>query len=673
MPYKARDKIEDYDDDDTEAHEKLIAPADWDGPVKQRYCTDLLCLIMLVVTWFAMTWIGIYAVANGDYRVILHPMDYDGNVCGTDFQQDMTEYPYLYYVNSFTGGVCVKECPTLFNLTQDDVTDVGTLITYNGVWQVENGAAQLDPNYIQVANYSSSEDALSCTTETCSPNNNVAESWVSPGINRGFGFAYYAGDSYELFYRCYLTNDAEVAIAEQTGSDSAKLLNLDYLGADAIFTNLYGDLWTARYYVLGFGFGVSLVVSLIYMILLRIPCLLTGLVWFSISAMIALFALAGWFAYNTAQQWDAADPPVVREDQIYYTTITSYILYGIAGLCALIACCLRSQIQLAIGCVKEAAKAINSMLLIFFVPMIQGIVFFFFWSVWGYFCVHLASLGDIQTRSFPVDTQGTEITIRVYEFDPFIQRCGWFMLFCFYWTANWIVAVGDMIVAMSFSKWYFTANKNIFNGLAVLSAMVTTFVFHLGTCAYGSLIIAIIQVIRSILARIQKRIAQTTNETVATALLCCCQCCMCCLENCMKFINKNAYIQCAIFGTPFCQSGRKAFFLILRNAARIGAVSYVSAAVLIIGKLFISTLTTAGAYYAIVEYLEIPLYSYAGPVVLIFISSYFVADMFMDVFEIGILTILHCFVADEEMFGGRARYAEGGLSDFVDKNGGFDD
>lgn len=42
--------------------------------------------------------------------------------------------------------------------------------------------------------------------------------------------------------------------------------------------------------------------------------------------------------------------------------------------------------------------------------------------------------------------------------------------------------------------------------------------------------------------------------------------------------------------------------------------------------------------------------------------------MFMDIFDISILCILHCFVADEEMFG-TARYAEGSLKDFVDKHG----
>jgi hypothetical protein len=55
------------------------------------------------------------------------------------------------------------------------------------------------------------------------------------------------------------------------------------------FTNLYGDLFEARWYILGFGFGASLVFSLIYMGLLRVPFLLTGVVWGSIGLVITLF------------------------------------------------------------------------------------------------------------------------------------------------------------------------------------------------------------------------------------------------------------------------------------------------------------------------------------------------------------------------------------------------
>lgn len=52
----------------------------------------------------------------------------------------------------------------------------------------------------------------------------------------------------------------------------------------------------------------------------------------------------------------------------------------------------------------------------------------------------------------------------------------------------------------------------------------------------------------------------------------------------MKFLNKNAYIQTAIFGYSFCTAAKKAFFLIARNIMRVMAVGVVSEVVLILGK-----------------------------------------------------------------------------------------
>jgi choline transporter-like protein 2/4/5 len=43
-------------------------------------------------------------------------------------------------------------------------------------------------------------------------------------------------------------------------------------------------------------------------------------------------------------------------------------------------------------------------------------------------------------------------------------------------------------------------------------------------------------------------------------------------------------MQTAIYGTPFCTSCKKAFYLIARNIGRIAAVSLVSEFVIIIGK-----------------------------------------------------------------------------------------
>ena len=91
--------------EDSDENKKLTAPADFSGPVEHRKCTDVLFLLLIIVTWTAMTAIGMKATREGDYRKVLYPMDYDGNVCGTNFGEvDMTEYKYLYPVNIYSGG-----------------------------------------------------------------------------------------------------------------------------------------------------------------------------------------------------------------------------------------------------------------------------------------------------------------------------------------------------------------------------------------------------------------------------------------------------------------------------------------------------------------------------------------------------------------------------------------
>lgn len=69
--------------DDEEDNKKLEAPADFNGPTESRRCTDILWLGLLIASWVAMTGVGLYGYKNGDYRLVLFPMDYDGNVCGT--------------------------------------------------------------------------------------------------------------------------------------------------------------------------------------------------------------------------------------------------------------------------------------------------------------------------------------------------------------------------------------------------------------------------------------------------------------------------------------------------------------------------------------------------------------------------------------------------------------
>ena len=162
----------------------------------------------------------------------------------------------------------------------------------------------------------------------------------------------------------------------------------------------------------------------------------------------------------------------------------------------------------------------------------------------------------------------------------------------------------------------------------VLRAIRTTFRYHLGSAAFGSLIIAIIKTIRAVIAKFQRDADKLAKRggavpaAVAKAILCALQCCMWCIEKCAKFLNKHAYIQIAIFSYSFCTAARKAFFLILRNLLLIGAVTLVSEFVLLLLLILIPVSTTFLAYCFLVnDSFDTKIASPIATVLFIFICS----------------------------------------------------
>jgi len=223
---------------------------------------------------------------------------------------------------------------------------------------------------------------------------------------------------------------------------------------------------------------------------------------------------------------------------------------------------------------------------------------------------------------------------------------------------------------MSVSTWYFTKDKKTVGNMTVLSALKISFRYHLGTAAFGSLIIAIIQMVRCVIYYMQRKAKEADNK-LAEMVLACLQCFMWCIEKCMKFINKNAYIQTAIFGYNFCHAAKEAFFLILRNILRIGAVTVVSEFLLIIGRFFVVAMTGMAVYYSLYygpkgEELN----SLVAPTLFTMVLAYFTATMFCEIFSMAIDTLLQCFIADEELFTPDERFADGPLKSYIDAHGG---
>jgi len=346
-------------------------------------------------------------------------------------------------------------------------------------------------------------------------------------------------------------------------------------------------------------------------------------------------------------------------------------MYVVAGLIALVVICLRKSIMLSIGIVKESARCVHAMPTILMFPVVQSVALIVFLVVWLIYAVYLASLGDIMVKTVADSgVEGVDVQYRTFEYDEATQQYAWFLLFCLYWTFYFIEAVGSMVVARAVASWYFVRDKSTIGTTTVLHSMRQVITYHLGTCAFGSLIIAIVSLIRAILAYIQKQVEEKSDDNkFVKAVGCMLQCCFWCLEQCIRFINKHAYIQTAIFSTSFCVSARNGFFLVARNAGRIGAVSAVSEVVIIFGKIFITATTGLISYYLIEANLSDDLDSVLVPVIFIMIIAYFVASLFFSIFSMAVDTILECFVADEEMFNGDDCYAEKDLKEWIDNNG----
>lgn len=48
------------------------------------------------------------------------------------------------------------------------------------------------------------------------------------------------------------------------------------------------------------------------------------------------------------------------------------------------------------------------------------------------------------------------LTVRSFDYSDEVEKRGWYLLFIFFWTTQFIVAMGQIIVALTVVKYYFT-------------------------------------------------------------------------------------------------------------------------------------------------------------------------------------------------------------------------
>ena len=124
--------------------------------------------------------------------------------------------------------------------------------------------------------------------------------------------------------------------------------------------------------------------------------------------------------------------------------------------------------------------------------------------------------------------------------------------------------------------------------------------YNVGSLGLGSMILAIIWIIRITFEYIDSQLSQAKEESAVVRFVSACmRCCLDCFHRFIKFVNENAYIQVALTGETFCTSAMQAFILALKNAASFFITNGIGAFIFFLGKMTISCLNTAIGYLLI--------------------------------------------------------------------------
>ncbi|XP_063909767.1 choline transporter-like 2 isoform X2 [Zophobas morio] len=659
---------------------------DFNGPSKHRSCTDIICLLLFIVFIGCWAGIAIYAFTSGDPNMLLVPKDSWGGRCGLD--EHVKDKPYLFFFDltkcfgpfvPFTGcptpQVCVERCPSEYFYFDNLPNQYQKLICSYGV----------------VANSSNAQQLVN--DKKCAP-------WYlnsQPFLNRCL---YNVADkSSKGNARKY---DDEISELKKHLNKIAMWLSLFVQNSIGYFTdnehyhqvgqNVVDDLISSWWQIL-IGIGIAVLICIIYIMIMR--WLAAPMVWLSLLGVIALLVAAVYFtAAKYIELKDQTDSTTTQNDnqnvfESYATKKDTWLVLLIIAsivlaIVLLILIFLRKRIILAIALVKEGSKAVSSVTSVLFFPIFPWILQIGVTAFAICVALYLATTGKplYQIRGMTDDCSTTctdykngdlcepdsfrnyncmndhmnscqnltckFITMENPALYPWLQA---FNVVGFLWGTFFSSALGQMILASVFATWYWTWNKSNLPFFAVIEASGQTLRYHIGTLAFGSFIITVCRMIRIALEYVDQKLKKYDNE-VTKAILCCCKCFFWCLEKFLKFINRNAYIMCAIHGKNFCSSAKDAFMLLMRNIVRVFVLDKVTDFLFFLGKLFITVGVGALAYLFFAT--DITGFDNSGlnynivPVIIIMIITFFIATMFFNVYSMAVDTLFLCFLEDCE-------------------------
>ncbi|XP_060094688.1 choline transporter-like protein 4 [Heteronotia binoei] len=677
------------------------------GPIKKRSCTDIICCILFMLFLVGYIVVGLLAWLYGDPRQVIYPRNSTGSYCGVSENRGK---PFVLYFNMIqcvtslnvisaamnglqcpTPQVCVSSCPTSFFV----VLPTSYSSPPSSVWDQEWCQSSINLT----------------TTELTVPdilNKQLCPEFIIP--------------STAVFMRCFpdlnatqdytnkhLTNETRDMIT--TGANQI----VEALNAKNIGMKIFEDFARTWYWIL-IVLALTMVLSLLFLLLLRFVAGI--LVWILIFGVLVIIAYG---IYHCAMEYrNFQSQGATIKDVGFTTNLRVYgqvketwlavliILSVLEVILLLTLIFLRNRIRIAITLIKEASRAIGYMMGSLLYPLVTFFLLLICVAYWAMTALYLATSGSPLYRVTPVnisnagcsEISGNEscnpLFFNASSYSPCSVNCifykyqdeGLFQrnifnlqiynVLGFLWCINFVLALGQCVLAGAFASYYWAFNKpRDIPACAVTSSFIRTLRYHTGSIAFGALIITIVQVIRIALEYLDHKLKDLQNP-VARCILCCLKCCFWCLEKFLKFLNRNAYIMIAIYGKNFCTSAKNAFGLLMRNVVRVVVLDKITDLLLFFGTLLVVGGAGVLSFFLFTGRISIGDYQFKSaqlnyywlPILTVVVGAYLIARGFFSVYNMCVDTLFLCFLEDLERNDGsleKPYYMSKSLMKILDK------
>ncbi|XP_061615164.1 choline transporter-like protein 4 isoform X2 [Phyllopteryx taeniolatus] len=580
----------------------------FNGPIRKRGCTDIICCVLFFAVILGYFAVGILAWLYGDPRQVLYPRNSTGWFCGTGPNTDRPALLYFDIVKCATGfnvmaaalnglqcpttQICVKMCPTDFSAVGP--LDYAPNVKPADVFNQSLCAPSLD---------------LSKTDMTVK---DIVDNELCP---------FYTIPTTSVIGRCLpdvkLLGNMPQDFSDVSGlppsvSETVNLLKngtgdvLNGFSARDIGVRIFEDFASSWPWILA-GLAISMVLSMSFLLLLRFTA--RFMVWILIIAVLCTGAYGIWHCYWEYTNYKNLSASI---NDIGFTTNFSFylkvqetwlafliILSVVEAILILVLIFLRTRIFIAIALIQESSRAIGQMMSTLFYPLLTFVLLLVCVAYWGSTALYLATSGEAVYKVVALNSSmnGCQRINGTVDCDPQIFKAsdyptcpsaacifvkyndeGLFQrnlfnlqiynVVAFLWSVNFVIALGQCTLAGAFSAYYWAFVKpDDIPVFPLFDAFVRTLRYHVGSLAFGALILTIVQGVRVLLEYIDHK-TRTAQNPCARFLLCCMKCCFWCLEKFFKFLNRNAYIMIAVYGKNFCTSAKNAFSLIMRNIIR---------------------------------------------------------------------------------------------------------